>query len=86
VQFATYFAQESLFRFDSTAPVLGRQAIKETLITFSGSITKLQHRVTGIWQSQWEHGEMISTRKDGIHTEVLPATTATRLIVRNILS
>lgn len=84
--FAAYFAQESLFRFGNATPVHGRQAVEESLADFFGSIAGLEHRVTGVWHGQWEHGPVISveseviyTRKDGTRTETLPATTTIRL-------
>ncbi|HEY4387808.1 MAG TPA: nuclear transport factor 2 family protein [Ktedonobacteraceae bacterium] len=85
-KFAIYFAEESLFRFGNAVPARGRQAIEEALVPFFSSIAKLEHRITGVWHGEWEHGPVISveanviyTRKDGTRTEALPATSTIRM-------
>jgi hypothetical protein len=85
-KFASYFAQESLFRFGNAETVRGPQAIKEANTTFFHSIAKLEHHITGIWHGKWEHGPVVSveanvtyTRKDGTQTAPLPATSTIRI-------
>ena len=85
-KFASYFAQESLFRFGNAEAVSGPQAIKEANTTFFQSIAKLEHNITGIWHGEWEHGSVVSveanvtyTRKDGTQTAPLPVTSTIRI-------
>jgi hypothetical protein len=79
-EYASYFAEDASFRFGNAAPILGRQTIRDAMVVFFSTIKGLHHEVVGVWEGEWERGDVYSvetevtyTRKDDAVVSNLPA-------------
>ena len=66
--FASFLSQDAVFRFGNGAEVRGREAIREAVAGFFGTIAGLRHRLLGTWTHSDTvicRGEVAYTRKDG---------------------
>jgi ketosteroid isomerase-like protein len=79
--FASRFATEGSFQFGNVPPVKGRQAVREMVAGFFGSIAGLRHDLTDTWEVPGGVvvvGEVTYTRHDGTELRV-PFTDVLRL-------
>jgi ketosteroid isomerase-like protein len=83
---AKAFADDGSFRFGNSDPVVGREAIEQSMAGWFFRLGGLSHEITGVWSGSWEEGEVKSvetmvtfTRKDGTQTQRIPATSTLRM-------
>jgi ketosteroid isomerase-like protein len=66
--FVSFLSQDAAFRFGNGPEVRGREAIREAVAGFFGTIAGLEHRLLGTWAHPDTvicRGEVTYTRKDG---------------------
>lgn len=71
--FSSYLADDAVFRYGSQDPVKGRQAVRDYVAAFFGTVAALQHRVLETWEGDESlvcRGEVTYTRHDGIQVAV----------------
>jgi hypothetical protein len=85
-EYASYFAEDASFRFGNAEPIVGRQTIRDAMVVFFSTIKGLRHEVVGVWEGEWERGDVYSvetevtyTRKDDAVVSNLPATSTMRM-------
>ncbi len=84
--FTSHFTEDGSFRYANAEPVVGRQAIGESVEVFWAMLGGIRHDIIGIWRGDWEHGQVFSveamtiyTRKDGTTTVEIPVTSTLRM-------
>lgn len=50
-KFASFLTEDVVFRYGSSAPVRGRQAVQDYVAGFFGSLDSLSHRLLAEWES-----------------------------------
>jgi ketosteroid isomerase-like protein len=71
--FASYLTDDAVFRYGSQEPVKGRQAIRDYVAGFLGTVSALEHRVIETWEGDGSfvcRGEVTYTRLDGAQVTV----------------
>jgi ketosteroid isomerase-like protein len=67
-KFASFITEDGQFRFGSTAPVHGRQNIRDYVAAFFTMIKSSRHKVVNAWKEDgviiWQ-GEVLYTRLNG---------------------
>ncbi len=66
--YVAFLTDDASFRFGNADPVKGREAVREAVAGFFGSITGLRHTFTGKWKVEEAiilQGEVEYTRLDG---------------------
>jgi len=66
--FVSFLSRDAVFRFGNGPEVRGREAIREAVAGFFGTIAGLRHRLLGTWTHPGTvicRGEVTYTRKDG---------------------
>jgi uncharacterized protein (TIGR02246 family) len=79
--FVSYLTEDAVFRYGSGDAVKGREAIREYVAGFFGTIQALQHRVTETWGQDGSlvcQGEVTYTKLDG-NEIILPFVNVFRL-------
>lgn len=79
-QVVKHYAEDGSFRFGNQPPVQGKDAIREMLRQFYGSIRDMKHRNTGLWlgdNSAVFEAEVTFTRNDG-SSVTIPASSIIR--------
>jgi ketosteroid isomerase-like protein len=79
--FSSYLADDAVFRYGSQQPVKGRQAVREYVAGFFGTVAALEHRVIETWEGDDSlvcRGEVTYTRHDGAQVMV-PFTNVLKL-------
>lgn len=67
---AAHFTDDGKFRFSNQPPAEGKQAVRDALAQFFGTIAAMHHENTGLWLSDdgdsavWE-ADVTYTRKNG---------------------
>ena len=54
-KFASFLSEDVVFRYGSSAPVRGRQAVQDYVAGFFGSLDSLSHRLL----AEWESGDVV---------------------------
>jgi uncharacterized protein (TIGR02246 family) len=66
-KFASFLADDGVFRFGNGPAAEGREAIRQAVAQFFGSVHALRHRLLGVWSLPdvvFCEGEVTYTRKD----------------------
>jgi ketosteroid isomerase-like protein len=66
-KFVTFLADDGVFRFGNFPAAKGREAAREAVAQFFGSIHAVRHRLLGVWSLPdvvFCEGEVTYTRKD----------------------
>jgi len=66
-KFVSFLADDGVFRFGNGPATEGREAIREAVAQFFGSVHALRHRLLGVWSLPdvvFCEGEVTYTRKD----------------------
>ena len=84
-EYASYFAEDASFRFGNAEPIVGRQTIRDAMVVFFSTIKGLHHEVVGVWEGEWEQGDVYSVETEVTYRRTddgvvsLPATSTMRM-------
>lgn len=84
-EYASYFAEDASFRFGNAEPIVGRQTIRDAMVVFFSTIKGLHHEVVGVWEGEWEQGDVYSVETEVTYKRTddgvvsLPATSTMRM-------
>jgi hypothetical protein len=71
--FSSYFVDDGVFRFGSQEAVKGRQAVRDYVAGFFGTVAALEHKVSETWEGDGSlvcRGDATYTRHDGARVTV----------------
>lgn len=63
-EFASFLTEDVVFRYGSSAPVRGRQAVQDYVAGFFGSLDSLSHRLL----AEWESGDAVICEGEATYT------------------
>ncbi len=84
-EYASYFAEDASFRFGNAEPIVGRRTIRDAMVVFFSTIKGLHHEVVGVWEGEWEQGDVYSVETEVTYRRTddgvvsLPATSTMRM-------